>query len=92
MVNQVIPLTAQNTYGKIMIYSDSFLTVEDRLRGEVNMENPLFLRVPGGTVNGLKLKVTQMPEFFQRERYLVFLKKNGDRYVPVRGEWGKVSL
>jgi hypothetical protein len=92
LVNQVKPLTAQNVYGKTMIYSDNTLQVEDRLRGAINTELPYTVRVAGGTVNGLKLKVTQMPEFLQGERCLLFLKKVGNRYVPVRGEWGKVNL
>jgi hypothetical protein len=75
-----------------MIYSDNTLQVEDRLRGAINTELPYTVRVAGGTVNGLKLKVTQMPEFLQGERCLLFLKKVGNRYVPVRGEWGKVNL
>ncbi len=82
---------ANDIYGRQKIYSDQSIVIEDRLRGHSDAE-PLILRTVGGEMNGLKLKVHEMPEFTAGEKCILFLKKSSGRYVPVRGSLGKVSL
>ena len=97
----------KNIYNKTMIYTDMDLVVEDGLRGfcipaegaydnatcPLMPMNELFpLKVIGGSYNGMKLNVTGMPVFKSSDRFLVFLKKYGDRWGIVRGEWGKIDL
>jgi hypothetical protein len=75
-----------------MIYSNMSLKVEDRLRGKVENPDHFPFRSIGGTYYGMQLRVAGMPEFKSNERFLLFLKKYGDRYSVVRGELGKINL
>lgn len=68
------------------------IRIEDRLRGLPANMNALQLTVPGGVVNGLRLRVYGMPQFSQNERVILFLKRIGNEYGIVEGEYGKVSL
>lgn len=91
-VKELANIVTQNIHGGNMIYSDMILSVEDRLRGTIENPENFPLRVIGGEVNGMRLRVTGMPEFKTNERFLIFLKAYGDRYGVVRGEMGKISL
>ena len=89
-VGQLNYVLDKNMYAKEMIYSEMALLVEDRLRGEPG--DIFYLKSIGGTYNGMSLRVTGMPVFRQSDHFLIFLKKYGDRYGLVRGEWGKIDL
>ncbi|HMW61281.1 MAG TPA: hypothetical protein PKA91_16620, partial [Leptospiraceae bacterium] len=54
------------------------IRIEDRLRGLPANMNALQLTVPGGVVNGLRLRVYGMPQFSQNERVILFLKRIGN--------------
>ncbi len=78
--------------GKNRIYTSVNLRVEDRLRGILQNPDEFKLRTLGGSVNGLNLRISSMPEFRNGERSILFLKKYGNEYGLVRGEFGKVNL
>ncbi len=91
-VSTVTPTLGTNIYGKNMIYSDIVFSVEDRLRGRINVPGDYSLRVIGGSYSGINLKVPGMPEFTTGEKDLVFLKNYNGRMSVVYGEYGKIII
>jgi hypothetical protein len=49
------------------------LQIQDVIKGEVN-RNQILIQFPGGEIDDIGLRVSDMPTFYPRERTLVFLK------------------
>ncbi len=92
-VTSVTPLVAANVSGRNLIYSDIVVNVTKSLKGNVDLA-PFSLRVPGGTVNGVKLEVSTAPIFKTGEEIILYLQKqkSGNGWKVTRGELGKVRL
>jgi len=61
--------------GRVPIVTDTRLVVERSLKGAPDSQ--LTLTVPGGTVGGLELAISDMPQFEVGERCLVFIDSQG---------------
>lgn len=78
--------------GRPMIYSQVRFEVDDLLRGAPPDGGELTLRLLGGEVGGLVLRVEHMPSFRTGEACLLFLAEKDGRLSPVRGHLGKIDL
>lgn len=77
----------ENTYGDRLIVSRVLLDVEETLRGSVT-GNALWMDLEGGTVDGITLRVSDLPELKAGERAVFFLDQgvNGVATPHLRGQ------
>ena len=71
----VTPRFDTNSFGDKLIISRIELTVEETLKG--SGENTLSMDLEGGSLNGLTLRVSDLPEIHTGDRAVFFLDRGG---------------
>ena len=78
-----------NDFGDDLIYTDISIETHETLMGD---RSNLLLTIEGGTVNGITLKVSDVPEFHPGDEVLVFTKKEGASNFLSFGSQSKYSI
>jgi len=90
-VGRVVDLSCQMDPRTELIYTWVTLHVEKEFKsGRGDFE--LRLRIPGGRIGNLALKVSHAPRFSKGERVLVFLRQVGNDWTVVGWQQGKFTL
>jgi len=76
----VMPTWQQNTHGDQLIVSQVLLKVEETLKGVP--EDAVRIELEGGTLGGLTLHVSDLPEIKAGDRAVFFLDRHGASRVP----------
>ncbi len=71
------------------IYTDVLISPDVTIKGEE--DGPVVVRAPGGTVGDTTMTVSDGPEFPEGRRVVVFLKREGDRFVVPGRSRGSVD-
>jgi hypothetical protein len=86
VVGQVIDVQsrfASNQFGDQLIVSNVLVDVLETMKGAAQAR--VYVAIEGGTVGGLTLKVSDMPELKAGERAVFFLDGSGTGALPPRG-------
>jgi hypothetical protein len=77
----------ENTYGDRLIVSRVLLNVEETLKGTPS-NSPVWMEMEGGTLDGMTLRVSDLPELQPGERAVFFLDQgeNGISTPHLRGQ------
>lgn len=79
--SSVTPTLRQNAYGDQLIVSQVLLQVEETLKGDP--QGSVLLALEGGTVGGVTLTVSSLPDLKPGERAVFFLDRSGNNeHVP----------
>ena len=83
----------RNEFGDELIVSRAEVRVKDVLKGNGAAGDALVVDVEGGTVNGITLRVSDMPTMSTGEEAVFFIEQNRDgRNVPHRRGQGILKL
>ena len=77
----------ENTFGDRLIVSRVLLNVEETLKGTPS-NSPVWMEMEGGTLDGMTLRVSDLPELQPGERAVFFLDQgeNGISTPHLRGQ------
>jgi len=77
----------ENTYGDRLIVSRVVLDVEETLKGTAS-NGPIWMELEGGTLDGVTLRVSDLPDLQPGERAVFFLDQgdNGFSIPHLRGQ------
>ena len=79
--------------GRSRIMTDVVLTVTDTVKGTLNVDSTLHLRVPGGRVGGVVTNASDMPQFAADQSVLLYLEyRQGYGHLVVAGGRGKLEV
>ena len=78
-----------NEFGDDLIYTDISIETHETLKGD---RSNLLLTIEGGTVNGITLKVSDVPAFHPGDEVLLFTKKQGASNFLSFGSQSKYSI
>jgi len=73
VIGKVQSIRCEWSLDKRLILSIVKVRIQEEIRGEL-WGPDIVLEVPGGTMGGLSLKVTDMPTFHEQEEILIFLR------------------
>ena len=73
-VTRVVPYVAKNDRGDVLIMSHVEMAVEESLKG--SGANTVPIEIEGGTLNGVTMEVSDMPQVKRGMRAVVMLKRN----------------
>ncbi|HNR34800.1 MAG TPA: hypothetical protein PKO36_06445 [Candidatus Hydrogenedentes bacterium] len=75
------------------IVTDVIILIENVVKGPVNKNGDLYLRLAGGRVGSVVTKVSELPEFAKDQEVVLYLQeKPGEGYVVVAGSRGKFDV
>ncbi|HIJ73586.1 MAG TPA: hypothetical protein HPP83_05735, partial [Candidatus Hydrogenedentes bacterium] len=75
------------------IVTDVSITVTDTVKGRLNKDGQIHLRVPGGRIGAVVSYATDMPRFAEGEEVLLYLEyREGFGYLVVAGSRGKYDI
>jgi hypothetical protein len=86
----VNPTWRQNAYGDRLIVSEILLQVEETLKGAP--EATLSMDLEGGSLDGITLHVSSLPEIRPGERGVFLLNRAGQTHVPHQRGLGILKL
>ena len=90
MASSVTAEWRQNQYGDRLIVSRVVLEVEEALKGSA--EARVFMELEGGTLDGLTLRVSDLPQVHAGERGVFLLDRAGSTHVPHERGLGILKL
>jgi hypothetical protein len=90
-VTRISPYMKRTDRGDVLIVSHVEMAVEERLKGQVGGAAPV--EIEGGTLNGLTMGVSDMPELGVGTRAVVMLKRGrSGEFVPHQRGAGVLEL